>query len=313
MATATHLPDGERFERTGLGGTGQAVLGIVGAVGFFAFTVVILMQGFPTALMALLTGFFGAFLGLGAVASLLRNDDPTVIEVSGWGVWLPDLGAQPWSAFRSVRLEHFIGPAGNRTTTYRRLGLEPLDPRAGERRPFLERVTFDMGTAYFRFVYFLMARRGGGFAPYGVHETEIGVAAFDRLVAAVSAHVTLQRVGDVPGPTATGGGAGGVAPSQDVGLRNAGLLGAAIPAAFGGFVLMVVAGILSGPGWRDGDALPFALAFVGIAVVVVGGSLLQAARRARRAGAGLLPIAIVALASAAGGIVAALVLGFGPR
>ena len=297
----------ERFTPTGGGRLVQTILPLGGAAGFFVFTMFLLGQPAPMFLFAVMPAFFGALMFVGGVAAFVRGDDPTAIEVGPDGVWLPGLGWRHWADFHDVRVEHATGPSGSRVAIYRRLGFVPLDPTPAERLPFAERLASTMVTGFYRFTSALMGNRPVHFAPFGVQEVEIGSERFDRLLALVEARVAVGREVERP--------AGEVEPNI---ARPPGYLPRAWPAmlmpasraaALGFGMVLVVPGIAS---WAGGvPASFFGLVVVGAVALGFVIAVVVDARRARAAGADLVPLVVLMLLGALGGAVVAILVGPG--
>ena len=204
-----------------------------------------------------------------------------------------------------------MGPAGGReTATYRRLGFVPYDERPAEQRPFVERLAFDMNAGFYRFTSTLAGRRPVDVAPFGVHEAEIGPAAFERLLVAVGAHAPIRRLGERPAGAIEPG------PVRPPGYLPRGLSTMILPASgaaalgfVGGAVLRFV-----GPGVRGSPGVaPAAVAFLAVFVLAFAIRVVVDARRARASGASIVPLVAVLLAAGAAGAVAASLIAVGIR
>jgi hypothetical protein len=303
-------PNRECFARVGGGSILQAALSFGGVVAFFALTVFVVGQGLPTAIFAVLPGFFGVFLGVGAIAAL-RRGDTAAIEVGGDGIWLPGLGERRWADFRDIRIEHATGPAdGSGTATYRRLGFVPFDSRAAEQRPFIERLTFDMGAGFYRFTSTLAGMRPVDFAPFGVGEAEIGREAFERLLVAVGGHAPIRQLGERPAGVIEPG------PVHPPGYVPRGLSGMILPASGAaalGFVGVAIVRFV-GPGDRGSAGVaPAAMVFLAVFVLAFAIPVVVNARRARATGVAIVPLVVVLLLAGVAGAAVASAMPFGLR
>lgn len=302
--------DRERFTRVGGGSVLQAVLSFGGVAAMFALTVVVVGQGIPVAIFAVLPAFFGVLLGVAGVAAL-RRGDAAAIEVGSDGVWLPGLGERRWADFRDIRIEHATGPAGgDGTATYRRLGFVPFDPRPAQQRPFAERLAFDMGAGFYRFYSVLMGVRPVDFAPFGVGEAEIGREAFERLLVAVGVHATIRRLGERPAGVIEPG------PVRPPGYIPRGLSAMILPASGAaalGFIGVAMARF-AGPSVRGSPGVaPAAVVFLAVFVLAFAIAVVVNVRRARAKRVAIVPlVAVVLLAGVAGAAVANATL-FGMR
>lgn len=138
-------------------------------------------------------GFFGIFLGLGAVSAFARADG-RIVEAGPEGIWLPEMGRLPWAEIAEVRLETMrsVGGAGRGTAPYRRLGVVPCDPSI---RPSTATAAswrlFDLYGG-------LLARIAPGTrfgapdrAPFGAGEPELSAAQLDALLATARRYVDV--------------------------------------------------------------------------------------------------------------------------
>ena len=290
----------ERFTRTGGGNAVQGILSFGGAAAFFGFTIYLLGLPAPMFLIAVMPAFFGVMLLVGGIAAFGRGSDPTVIEVGPDGAWFPGLGWRRWAEFRDIRVEHATGPNGTGTSTWRRLGFVPLDPTPAEQLPLAERLGATMVTGFYRFTSLLMGNRPVEFAPFGVQEVEIGHEPFERLLALVAGRVQVGAVAERPAGE----------PERGV-VQAPGYLPRAFPvlvtvaartAPVGVVLAMMATTVGAWPGGWTGS-IPGVVFVVAVGLAFGLGAVTEV-RRARRAGAAIVPLAVALLLGCVGGAVA---------